>query len=425
MRVEDKQTQYLYNAALRTLVLHTPDTEVYPGPYTYKHFWFRDAAFILHALLAANLQKRAEKILDHFPARQRITGYFCSQDGEWDSNGQVLWIYRRFCELTGTAPKPEWKESIRKGIKWMERKRTAENTDSPHSGLFPAGFSAEHLGPNDFYYWDDFWGIEGFLSGAYLMDLYKEAAAERECREHAQKFMTCLEKSLGWAAQRLNTAVMPSSPYRRLDTGSIGSLAGAYPLTLWPDDPRVTRTVEYLLENHFVNGGFFHDMSHSGINPYLTLHIAQILLQNGDDRFMDIVRSIQDLATPTGQWPEAIHPQTRGGCMGDGQHVWAAAEWILMMRNCFAREVKEGLILCSGVLPEWHENGSEIFFGPAPTNFGPVTVRLVRSEERVHVSWSGEWRGEAPKIEVKVPGYHPVKVPDGETVAVLSKEIIA
>lgn len=425
LRVEDKRAQYLYSAAIRTLVLHTPGTETFPGPYTYKHFWFRDAAFILHALLAANLCGRAEKILDHFPVRQKMTGYFCSQDGEWDSNGQVLWIYRRFCELSGTLPKPEWKESIRKGVKWMERKRTAENVDSPHAGLFPSGFSAEHLGPNDFYYWDDFWGVEGFLSGAYLLDAYKEDALERECREQAAGFMTAIEKSLAGSAQRLNTAVMPSSPYRRLDTGSIGSLAVAYPLSLWADDdPRVLRTVDYLLENHFVNGGFFHDMSHSGINPYLTLQIAQILLKNADERFMDIVRAVRDLASGTGQWPEAIHPQTKGGCMGDGQHVWAAAEWVLMIRNCFVREAADTLILGSGVLPEWHENGNEIFFGPALTTFGTVTVRLVKSEERVHVSWSGKWRKEAPKIEVRVPGYKPVKVPDHETVAVLSKESI-
>ena len=107
--------------------------------------------------------------------------------------------------------------------------------------------------------------------------------------------------------------------------------------------------------------------------------------------------------------------------MGDGQHVWAAAEWVLMMRNCFVREKENGLIFCSGVLPEWHEDGKEIFFGPAPTPFGPVTVRLVQSEERVHISWTGKWRKKIPEIEVRVPGYRPVKVPEKETVAVLSK----
>ncbi|MFA7388004.1 MAG: hypothetical protein WCZ87_10115, partial [Thiohalobacteraceae bacterium] len=46
----DPHYQFLYDAAVTSLILHSPD-DVYPGPYTYKRFWFRDAAFIIHALL--------------------------------------------------------------------------------------------------------------------------------------------------------------------------------------------------------------------------------------------------------------------------------------------------------------------------------------------------------------------------------------
>jgi len=60
---------------------------------------------------------------------------------------------------------------------------------------------------------------------------------------------------------------------------------------------------------------------HSGVNCYLTLHLAQVLLRAGDARGLDQVREIARLASPTGQWPEAVHPRTSGGCMGDGHHV--------------------------------------------------------------------------------------------------------
>ena len=65
-KLPDQHYQFLYDAAVRTLVLHSPD-DVYPGPYTYKRFWFRDAAFIIHALLCAGLTERAERALDRFP----------------------------------------------------------------------------------------------------------------------------------------------------------------------------------------------------------------------------------------------------------------------------------------------------------------------------------------------------------------------
>ncbi|MBI3117775.1 MAG: hypothetical protein HYZ00_03755 [Candidatus Hydrogenedentes bacterium] len=104
LSVPDARFQFLYDAAVRSLILHSA-REVYPGPYTYKRFWFRDAAFILHSMLCIGLVKRAEQVLDSFPSRQRLTGYFHSQDGEWDSNGEALWIMQRWCELSGWPPK--------------------------------------------------------------------------------------------------------------------------------------------------------------------------------------------------------------------------------------------------------------------------------------------------------------------------------
>ena len=423
LHVNDEHTELLYDQAIRSLVLHTPNVDVFPGPYTYKHFWFRDAAFILHALLAAGLVTRAEKILDFFPSRQKFDGYFCSQDGEWDSNGQVLWIFRRFCELTGTLPKPEWKESIRKGAEWIEEKRLSESLVAPEAGLFPSGFSAEHLGPNDFYYWDDFWGVEGYLSASYLMKQYNEFDEAKHYAGEATGFEACIHRSLERNEKRLGTKAMPASPYRRLDTGVIGSLTVGYPMNIWnPDDARVMQTVEYLLKSHFVEGGFFHEMGHSGINPYLTLTVAQILLRNNDSRYMQMMRRVQKLASPTGQWPEAIHPHTYGGCMGDGQHVWAATEWILMIRNCFVREEKDYLILCSGVLPEWIAGGKEVSFGSAPTPYGSLTLYLSNEGEQVRVSWDAHWRGAVPQIEIRLPGHQVAKVTSGETTVLLSKE---
>jgi hypothetical protein len=148
-----------------------------------------------------------------------------------------------------------------------------------------------------------------------------------------------------------------------------------------------------------VNGGFFQDMIHSGINAYLTLHLAQVLLRAGDARHVDLTQAVADLASSTGQWPEAIHPRTGGGCMGDGQHVWASAEWVLMVRNCFVREEGERMILCSGIPPHWLEAAETIRFGPTSTAFGPITVQ-VNPGKNNEVSWAADWRETIPQIEV-------------------------
>ncbi len=146
-------------------------------------------------------------------------------------------------------------------------------------------------------------------------------------------------------------------------------------------------------------------MIHSGINAYLTLHVAQILLRAGNPRYFDLMTSVAELASPTGQWPEAIHPHTRGGCMGDGQHVWAAAEWVLMIRNCFVREEGNSLILASGIPQRWLGGKSTLSIGPAPTSFGTLRLSIKPERDKIAVSWQGTWHAEPPVIKVHIPGF--------------------
>ena len=145
-------------------------------------------------------------------------------------------------------------------------------------------------------------------------------------------------------------------------------------------------------------------MIHSGINAYLTLDLAQTLLRAGDARFMGLIRRVAELASPTGQWPEAIHPQTLGGCMGDGQHGWAAAEWVMMIRNCFVREELDCVIIGSGILPEWCEAGTPVSYGPTVTAWGMVTVLL----EGSLLTLDARWKADPPLLEIRVPGFSPI-----------------
>lgn len=414
LQVPDERARFLYDAALRSIILHTP-ADVYPGPYTYKRFWFRDATFIVHALLCAGLTDRAERLLDRFPRRQQRSGYFHSQDGEWDSNGQVLWLIHRFCRLTGRRPKPEWLSAIRRGGRWIVRKRLPDQLDAAHAGLLPAGFSAEHLGPNDYYYWDDFWAIAGLRAAADLMSEGGPSAVAETFDREAIALMTAVDRSLAGTAERRLHPGIPASPYRRMDAGAIGSLAAGYPLQLWSaNDRRLLATADLLIERFFVKGGFFQDMVHSGVNPYLTLHVAQVLLRAFDPRAFDLVGAVAGLASPTGQWPEAIHPRTGGGCMGDGQHMWASAEWVLMMRNSFVREEADRLVLASGIPGPWLDRQQPLSFGATPTPYGDLTVVIEPRPEQVEISWMGRWRGAAPMIEVRLPGHAPVVCAAGE-----------
>ena len=403
--VPDEKFQFLYDAAIRTLLLLSAD-EAYPGPYTYKRFWFRDACLMINAMLGIGLVKRATRMIKLFPARQTLTGYFRSQEGEWDSNGQVLWIAGRLHELTGIVYDDDLMISIFNGADWIIEKRRQTDPRKPHGGLLPAGFSAEHLGPNDYYYWDDFWAVAGLYAAARLAGTFRRPGKHYEYQRQADLFLHRILDSIAGIPQKRRNGAIPASPYRRMDAGAVGSMVADYPLQLTPpNDPLIMRTADFLMAHCFRSGAFFQDMIHSGLNAYLTLAMAQTLLRAGNPAFRQLIRATADLASPTGQWPEAVHPFTRGGCMGDGQHGWAAAEWLMMMRSLFVREEGRTLVIGSGIFPEWLENGARLSFGPTPVPGGQATVHLHPSAGTVLLDLDLGRRTGPVDVQVAVPGF--------------------
>ena len=401
----DERIQFLFDAAMRAMALHAPG-EVYAGPFYYRRFWFRDAAFILQAMLWTGLHDRAQGVIERFPARQGRDGYFKSQHGEWDSNGQVLWILERFSRITGRGLSDDLWAALRKGGEWILKKRLPDDGLTPHAGLMPAGFSAEHLGHNDYYFWDDFWSVAGLTAAARLLRERGDGGTAARFDDGAAALMASVRRSLAETRHIRRFAGYPASPYRRMDAGAIGSLAAGYPTQLLSGtDPKLLETVAFLLARCFIEDLFFQDMFHSGLNVYLSLHCAQVLLRAGDRRFWSIFRKASDLASSTGQWPEAIHPHTLGGCQGDGQHIWTSAEWVMMLVHMFVREEKGSLVLLSGIPPEWLIPNRQIHFGPVQTPFGRLILDLHRNRRGVCMEWTARWRRRPETLVVRLAGY--------------------
>ena len=208
-------------------------------------------------------------------------------------------------------------------------------------GLMPRGLSAEHLGLADVYYWDMFWslaGVEAFERICYMLLRQEE---EGFAHELATGMRRDLERSIEGARSIASAEAIPAGPLRGIDAGIIGSIVAWYPLqVLPPDDPRMQATVQEILDHRFVRGMFYQPFVHSGLNAYLTLHVAEGVLHRGDaEGFWRILEDVARHASPTFTFPEAIHPQTGGGCMGDGHHGWAAAEIVMAIRNAFVHDV--------------------------------------------------------------------------------------
>ena len=114
---------------------------------------------------------RSAEVLRSYPGRQHVDGFFFSQRQEWDANGAALWAMAEHWRLTGDdALLGELSTAVERGARWIGRKRRSKRrrNDPALVGLMPASISAEHLGPFDYFYWDDFWSLRGLLDGAEL-----------------------------------------------------------------------------------------------------------------------------------------------------------------------------------------------------------------------------------------------------------------
>jgi hypothetical protein len=74
--------------------------------------------------------------------------------------------------------------------------------------------------------------------------------------------------------------------------------------------------------------------------------------------------------------------------MGDGDHGWAAAEFLSLLRLILVRETAEGLELLSGTPADWIARGGVRLTG-ATTSFGTLDLEVrPRNEGRTLVEWA-------------------------------------
>ncbi len=378
---------------------------VTPGVFTYHHFWFRDAAYMLHALSRWNFTKEARAVLRSYPDRQERSGFFKSHEGEWDSNGQAMWSLATFSRLTGDVEfLREVYPSIRKGAEWIVKKKK----EGPGGRLLPPGFSAEHLGPADHYYWDNLWSIAGLREAARAADTLGLADEGVRYREEVRRYVEDLRMlSL---RDRSRYQVINAAPDRPIDSGMIGSICVLYPLELevFPEN-QVRNTVRKIISEYFSSGLFFHPIIHSGYNIYLSLQIGQCLLALGDVRgARNILKRAFKRRTDLWTYPEAIHPRTGGGVMGDGFHGWAFSEILLLLREFVLRQRGDTLEIFPGLRPR-ELYGKPIYFGPFPVDGTSVTIQgsLDRKGGEIKIDAPNVSAGGTARIRIFLTDLHP------------------
>jgi hypothetical protein len=373
-RLADPALQELFEASRLALLQFNDGDFISPGAWVYHHFWFRDAATMLRALDVLGYHRRVRGVIDAFPARLTRDGFFRGPDGEWDSNGAVLWTVHQHAMLTRPdAWLSHWWPTIEQATRWIDRMqgRTV-------NGLMPKSLSAEHFGLTDQYYWDSFWSLAGLRAASGAASLLGNTAARSLLAAKADGLERNILAAMEFDVKRLEKVLIPAGPGRPFDASAIGSLSCIYPLDFGGAfRPFGESTVRELRARFVRERGFYHPIIHSGYNPYLTMHVAHSLLLMGDVRgAWDVADTLLHQAKPPYSFPEAMHPRSGGGSMGDGHHGWAAAEILLFLRDCIVNDRGAALALFEGNNGRLVRSDVDASFHVLPTRFGAISCSL-------------------------------------------------
>jgi len=427
IKLPDKLMQDCFEVNQAYLLLLYDGDEICPGPFTYHAGWLRDGAYMVSALDKMGLKEEAKEILLTYPQKQKRNGLFVGPSGEWDSNGQAIWTlveHYRYTEDKEFLEKVY--PSIKRGLVWIEKKRhQSKDKKALHYGLLPPNLSAEHLGPNDYFYWDDFWALGGIRAAVYAALVLGKEKDKLRFQGIYSSFWQDIENSLREVEKRLNTKAIPASPYRRLDAGMIGSICSLYPLWIFsPDNERIRQTLTELRKRCFVEDAFYQSLIHSGLNCYLTMQVAECYLYQRSEEALPLMSWVLKNATSTFTWPEAINPLTRGGVIGDGHHGWAVADWLHLIRNLLFFEEGDTLVLTPSLPLDWLEEGKEIAVRQAPSHFGLIEFTLFSEKEKVKLNLNCSFRKPPQSIEFNLPKRIVKAVVEGKEVSFKENKVI-
>ncbi|HTR81713.1 MAG TPA: hypothetical protein VMM58_08785 [Bacteroidota bacterium] len=403
----DGALKALFDASRLTLLQLNDGDFISPGPFIYHHFWYRDAALMIRALDSLGFHKRSRQVIDAFPRRLMSDGFFRGPDGEWDSNGAVIWsVYQHSLISNQHLWLKSWYPFLKRAAQWIVRKRK-----QTENGLMPPSLSAEHLGTVDQYYWDSFWSLAGMKSMVRVASMLNMDPDVGYFRKEAIAFERDVFTSLNAVNERLGEELIPATERRNFDESAIGSISCLYPLELFESRLRSSVNTLRKIANQFVcEKGFLHPIVHSGYNPYLTLQIAHAFLVVGEiEKAWKIADTIFSQGAPPYSFPEAIHPRSGGGTMGDGHHGWAAAEIVLFLRDCLVNEVDDSITLFKGGANRLVRRGMTTTLQNVPTKFGPVTCALTfTGPTSATIDFEGKFSSGKTPVEVTI--YLPFKI---------------
>ncbi len=418
--VPDKESMDTLRAAHVCQFIVSDNGELHGGEGFYDTFYVRDGAYQLLELEEAGLWDTVRKALPFFLRAQHPDGHFGSPERELDGNGQALWALWQYWKMSGDL---SWLRKVypqmRRAVEWLKRARRQAQDNSPFAGLLPGVSFAdgEHLvGGKHHIVGYDFWNLRGLLCAADAARALGDTADAGDFQREAADYRHAIDAA--W--KRTGLPYFPPS-WERVGT-PWGNTEILWPTELFdPHDPRVTALLTEVREHH--GGGFVeHTIRWTGakgaIHPYLSSYTTMDSLIRGEhDTFVQEYYWYLLHSTATHAFPEGVYYKRRYAWNETIPHPTGAANFAIMFRHALIHECRNELHLLLGVPDQWLAPGKEIRIENAPTDFGPLTLRIRGKARGLDVQFIPPRRQPPQRIVLHLPRSRPaLTVPKGVTV---------
>ena len=390
--------------------------EPHGGEGFYDRFYIRDGAYQVMEYEEAGMFDAAAKAMNAYLAHQRPDGRFESQKGQFDANGQALWVLWNYYKMTGDR---QWLAKaypqMRAAVDWLIKARREAPADSPYAGLLPKALAdGEYLwaGKNHIVGYD-FWNLRGLLCTADAAKaLGKEVEAE-ELHSEAADYRKAID------AARKRTGLPHFPPSWEKEGTHWGNTETLWPTEIFaPDDPRIAALDREVRKNH--GGGYAEGTIRwlgaadrgwkNCIHPYMGAYTTMASLARGDHE-----QVVEDFywyllhSTAAHAFPEGIFYERRIAWADTIPHVTGACNFALILRHMLIHERGDELHLLRAVPDWWLDDGEEIRVENAPTHFGTMNLTVRGTKSGVEVLLMKPQRQPPERIILHLPKSRPLQ----------------
>jgi hypothetical protein len=369
----------------------------------YHAFWLRDASDIVNMYDLTGYSQIASQDLEFFPRFQPPDGLFLSQPGQYDAQGQVLWVYGQHYLMThDLAFARRVFPSVERAVAWLDKARAA---DPLH--LIPASDVKDNEYVEGHITGYNLLALGGLKNAAMLADAVGEPAKAAAYRADYDAYRKDFVKALS-RCTAIDGGYIPPSLDGECKGQDWGNLMGTYPEHVFaPDDPLIGATLKKVQRKYqeglttYGDGRFLHD--------YLIMKNTLTEIARGEQQ--QPVKDLYALLVHTSSTQEgfefAIRPWgNRDFADNLTPHGWFAAEFRITLRDMMVREDEGQLHLLTVMSPEWMGAGKTIHVERAPTEFGEVSFTLTQPDDHsAKLELQTQWTKQPKAVLVHLPWF--------------------